>query len=78
VFIRSRRHRHRGEGSGDEGGHHRRSGKGREAKERKRSRKGKDDVEGLSAKQRRKVVSKALISSSENSDSEGEKLRIQR
>jgi len=33
--------------------------------------------EGLSSKQRRKVVSKAIISSSEGSDSEGEKkLRI--
>lgn len=36
----------------------------------------KEDEDGLTAKQRRKIVSKATISSSEGSDSEGEKLKI--
>ena len=35
-----------------------------------------DEDDGLTAKQRRKIVSKAIISSSEGSDSEGEKLKI--
>ena len=35
-----------------------------------------EDEDGLTAKQRRKVVSKALISSSEGSDSEGRKMRV--
>lgn len=36
----------------------------------------REDDDGLTAKQRRKIVSKATISSSEGSDSEGEKLKI--
>lgn len=49
--------------------------KRKEPKESKRKKKVIDE-DGLTAKQRRKIVSKATISSSEGSDSEGEKLKI--
>ena len=48
--------------------------KKKETKQRKKKVPEEDD--GLTAKQRRKIVSKAIISSSEGSDSEGEKLKI--
>ncbi|KAL4224746.1 protein required for normal CLN1 and CLN2 G1 cyclin expression [Mactra antiquata] len=50
--------------------------KRKEPKEKKGKKKMKEDEDGLTAKQRRKIVSKATISSSEGSDSEGEKLKI--
>lgn len=54
--------------------------KPRKRKEGKEPKKGRKKIpeedDGLTAKQRRKIVSKAIISSSEGSDSEGEKLKI--
>ena len=47
---------------------------GKDGKDKKK--KAADDEDGLTAKQRRKIVSKAMISSSEGSESEGEKLKI--
>ena len=48
-------------------------GKGKKAAAAAKKR---EDEDGLTTKQRRKIVSKATISSSEGSDSEGEKLKI--
>ncbi|KAK3600789.1 hypothetical protein CHS0354_009223 [Potamilus streckersoni] len=70
---KKRRRRRNMEGGSDEEGE-RKPRKRREGKGRKRKEAELDD--GLSAKQRRKIVSKAIISSSEGSESEGEKLKI--
>ncbi|XP_052225618.1 RNA polymerase-associated protein CTR9 homolog [Dreissena polymorpha] len=50
--------------------------KRKEPKDKKNKKKGTEDEDGLTAKQRRKIVSKAMISSSEGSESEDEKLKI--
>ena len=66
----------RDDGDSDDDGPRRKERRGKKRKDGK-NRKQPDSDDGLSAKQRRKVVSKATISSSEGSDSEGaKKLRI--
>lgn len=66
-----------GGGSGEEGGSRKRSRKPRKPRQKKEKvDKKKDNPDGLTAKQRRKVVSKAFVSSSSGSESEGEKLKI--
>lgn len=68
-------------GKRDDGDSDEDTGRGRKERKGRKRKDGKnrnpDSDDGLSAKQRRKVVSKAMISSSEGSDSEGaKKLRI--
>ncbi|XP_067654573.1 RNA polymerase-associated protein CTR9 homolog isoform X2 [Haliotis asinina] len=80
---RRSKHNRDSDDSGDEGGKKERKPRKRKQKEPKESKK-KDkkkkvdeDEDGLTAKQRKKIVSKAIISSSEGSDSEGgKKLQI--
>ena len=62
-------------GDGERKGRERKPRKPRESAKSRRKKEQLDD-DGLTAKQRRKVVSKATISSSEDSDSEGGKLKI--
>ncbi|XP_076114425.1 RNA polymerase-associated protein CTR9 homolog [Mytilus galloprovincialis] len=73
---RKKRRGKRDDGDSDEDtGRGKKERKGRKRKDGKNRNPDSDD--GLSAKQRRKIVSKAMISSSEGSDSEGaKKLRI--
>lgn len=78
ILYLQRSRKNRGESDEEGEGRERPRKKGRKQKEGKESKKKKqvEDEDGLTAKQRRKVVSKAIISSSEGSESEDEKLKI--
>lgn len=78
LFSSYRSKKSHGDSDDDEGEGRQRSKRSRKQREPRESKKKKhvEDDDGLTAKQRRKIVSKAIISSSEGSESESEKLKI--